>query len=131
MFLNFVDDHHADGRLAVWCKSTLEEQRRLVADDPEHFFVPPYVGVRGWVGMRLDRPGTDWIGLSSTDVKNLQGSLESDLNNEAAVRAYSKAGFRPVGVMRCSERDVGGGGWHDSLLMEFVAGEDAEGPSST
>jgi len=64
MFLNFVDDHHADGRLAVWCKSTLEEQRQLVADDPVQFFVPPYVGVRGWVGVRLDKPGTDWIGLS-------------------------------------------------------------------
>jgi hypothetical protein len=33
--------------------------------------------------------------------------------------------------MRRSERDVGGGGWHDSLLMEFVAGEDGEAPSST
>jgi RimJ/RimL family protein N-acetyltransferase len=45
--------------------------------------------------------------------------------NVAAIRAYEKAGFRPVGVMRRSERDVGGDGWHDSLLMELVAGEES------
>jgi hypothetical protein len=64
MFLMFVDDHHADGRLAVWCKATPEEQRTLVASEPARFFVPPYVGVKGWVGVLLDRPPADWIGLS-------------------------------------------------------------------
>ena len=64
MFLNFVDDHHGDGRLAVWCKATPERQRELVAGDAERFFVPPYVGVKGWVGVRLDHPGTDWIELA-------------------------------------------------------------------
>jgi aminoglycoside 6'-N-acetyltransferase len=44
--------------------------------------------------------------------------------NVAAIRAYEKVGFKPVGVMRQSERDVGGSGWHDSLLMELLAGED-------
>jgi aminoglycoside 6'-N-acetyltransferase len=42
--------------------------------------------------------------------------------NAAAIRAYEKAGFAPVGVMRSYERDVGGAGWHDGLLMELVAG---------
>jgi len=64
MFLMFVDHHHNDGRLAVWCKATLDEQRRLVADDAVRFFVPPYVGVKGWVGVRLDLPQTDWIELA-------------------------------------------------------------------
>src|SRR5882672_513326 len=64
MFLMFLDDHHGDGRLAVWCKSTHEEQRRLVAADPDRLFVPPYVGVKGWVGVRLDHPGTDWNELA-------------------------------------------------------------------
>jgi len=64
MFLAFVDDHHGDGRLGVWCKATLEEQRALVAASPERFFVPPYVGVKGWVGVRLDRPDTDWVELA-------------------------------------------------------------------
>jgi aminoglycoside 6'-N-acetyltransferase len=44
--------------------------------------------------------------------------------NLAAVRAYEKAGFRPVGVLRRAERDADGGGWHDSLLMELLAGEE-------
>jgi aminoglycoside 6'-N-acetyltransferase len=41
--------------------------------------------------------------------------------NAAAIRAYEKVGFRTVGVMRRYERDVGGGGWHDGLLMELLA----------
>jgi hypothetical protein len=64
MFLHFVDNHHADGRLAVWCKATPDDQRRLVAEDPAQFFVPPYVGVKGWIGVRLDVASADWIGLS-------------------------------------------------------------------
>jgi aminoglycoside 6'-N-acetyltransferase len=43
--------------------------------------------------------------------------------NAAAIRAYEKAGFTRVGVMRRDERDVGGDGWHDGLLMEYIAAE--------
>ena len=64
MFLNFVDNHHADGRLAVWCKCTFERQRALVAADSARYFVPPYVGMRGWIGVRLDRPAADWVELA-------------------------------------------------------------------
>ncbi len=41
--------------------------------------------------------------------------------NAAAIRAYEKAGFKRVGIMHRYERDVDGEGWHDGLLMEFVA----------
>jgi len=64
MFMSFVDDHHGDGRIAVWIKSTMDDQKRLVKENPEVYFVPPYVGVSGWVGARLDRPKTDWIDLA-------------------------------------------------------------------
>ena len=47
--------------------------------------------------------------------------------NAAAIRAYEKAGFTRVGIMRRYERDVGGGGWHDGLLMEYVAEPDHTG----
>jgi RimJ/RimL family protein N-acetyltransferase len=47
-------------------------------------------------------------------------TIDPATENAAAVRAYEKAGFKAVGVMRRSERDVGGDGWHDSLLMELV-----------
>lgn len=44
--------------------------------------------------------------------------------NTAAIRAYEKAGFRPVGVMRDYEREPDGPEWHDALLMELLAGQD-------
>jgi predicted DNA-binding protein (MmcQ/YjbR family) len=48
-----------DGRVSMWCKAPPGSQAVLVGADPERFFVPPYVGPKGWVGMRLDgRP--DW-----------------------------------------------------------------------
>ena len=43
----------------VWCKAPRGTQEILVGAAPERFFVPPYVGHRGWIGFRLDR-GTDW-----------------------------------------------------------------------
>jgi len=46
--------------------------------------------------------------------------------NIAAIRAYQKVGFRPVGIMRRAERDADGRGWHDSLLMELLADDDAD-----
>jgi aminoglycoside 6'-N-acetyltransferase len=50
-------------------------------------------------------------------------TIDPAVDNAAAIRSYSKIGFKPVGVMRQAERDVGGGGWHDSLLMELLASE--------
>jgi hypothetical protein len=64
LFATFVDDHHGDGRVAVWCKAAPDEQRAKVDESPDRFFVPPYVGVKGWVGVRLDRPDADWIDLA-------------------------------------------------------------------
>ena len=52
-------DHHHDDRLGLWCAAPLGAQEALVASDPEKFFVPPYVGGRGWLGVRLDVP-VDW-----------------------------------------------------------------------
>ena len=54
-FVSFMDDHHGDGRLALWCAAPPGAQRMLAGSRPEQFFVPPYVGHRGWVGVRLDR----------------------------------------------------------------------------
>jgi hypothetical protein len=54
-FVMYLDDHHGDGRLAIWCAAPLGAQDELVESAPERYFVPPYVGDRGWVGLRLDR----------------------------------------------------------------------------
>jgi len=58
-FVMFVDNHHRDGRLALWCAAAPGVQAAAVDADPERYFVPPYVGHRGWIGVRLDR-GLDW-----------------------------------------------------------------------
>ena len=48
-------------------------------------------------------------------------TIDPAVDNVAAIRCYEKAGFCRVGVMRSSERDVDGDGWHDALLMELLA----------
>jgi hypothetical protein len=58
-FVMLMDDHHGDGRLALWAAAPPGAQGDLVAEDPRRFFVPPYVGHRGWVGVRLDLD-PDW-----------------------------------------------------------------------
>ena len=63
-FATFHIDHHGDGRVAVWCKATFEQQAELVEQDREIFFVPPYVGPSGWIGIRLDR-NLDWDVVAS------------------------------------------------------------------
>jgi hypothetical protein len=52
-------NHHGDGRPAVWCKAGPGNQQLMVAAAPKRFFVPPYVGPSGWVGVFLDGP-VDW-----------------------------------------------------------------------
>lgn len=52
-------NHHGGGRFAVWCKAAPGNQALMVDAAPDRFFVPPYVGPSGWVGVWLDR-STDW-----------------------------------------------------------------------
>jgi predicted DNA-binding protein (MmcQ/YjbR family) len=53
------NNHHGAGRPAVWCKAAPGNQSLMVRADPGRFFVPPYVGPSGWVGVWLDR-NPDW-----------------------------------------------------------------------
>ncbi len=66
-FVTYADHHH-DDRLAFWCAASPGAQDVLVAADPERFFVPPYVGHRGWLGVRLDVP-VDWDQISGLVVE--------------------------------------------------------------
>jgi hypothetical protein len=54
-FATIWDSHHGDGRLALICAAPPGMQSALVEAEPGRFFVPPYVGHRGWLGVRLDR----------------------------------------------------------------------------
>jgi hypothetical protein len=55
----FVDDHHGDGILGLWCPAWPGVQAEMVDAEPERFYRPPYVGPAGWLGIRLDRD-VDW-----------------------------------------------------------------------
>ena len=63
-FVMFVDDHHGDGNIGIWCAAPPGEQAARIDEDPDVFFRPPYVGGRGWLGVRLDK-GLDWDELST------------------------------------------------------------------
>jgi hypothetical protein len=58
-FATFAVNHHGDGRIALWLNMPSGAQQHHVEADPERFFVPPYVGPRGWLGVHLDR-GLVW-----------------------------------------------------------------------
>ena len=57
--------NYAGGRPSLWLKSSCPVQGLLVAGDPEQFFVPPYVGHKGWVGVYLDGRSVDWQAVAS------------------------------------------------------------------
>ncbi|HEX3327186.1 MAG TPA: MmcQ/YjbR family DNA-binding protein [Actinomycetota bacterium] len=59
-----MSDHHHDDRVAFWCAAPDGAQEELVAADPIHFFRPPYVGGRGWLGVFLD-VDVDWDEVES------------------------------------------------------------------
>jgi hypothetical protein len=59
-FAYYLDDHHGDGRLAACCRAVPGENNVLAAADPVRFFIPPYIGPRGWVGLYLDVDPVDW-----------------------------------------------------------------------
>ncbi len=59
LFVTFVDNHHDDDRVALWCAAPAGVQETLVETEPDRFYRPPYVGHRGWIGVRLD-VDVDW-----------------------------------------------------------------------
>ena len=58
-FATYVVNHHGDGRIALWLNSPAGAQELYTREEPKHFFVPPYVGPRGWLGVHLNK-GISW-----------------------------------------------------------------------
>ena len=54
-FATYTINHHGDGRVALWLPALPGAQQLHTEVEPRHYFVPPYVGQKGWVGVRLDR----------------------------------------------------------------------------
>jgi predicted DNA-binding protein (MmcQ/YjbR family) len=59
-FAYFLDNHHGDGIIGIWCKVLPGDNAALIASNPAKFYKPPYVGPKGWVGLRLDAGDIDW-----------------------------------------------------------------------
>jgi aminoglycoside 6'-N-acetyltransferase len=105
----------ADGKIAgliQFSEETEPKYRHATID----IFLDPAVHGRGI--------GTEAVRLVLRHLTEDRGhhriTIDPAVGNAAAIRAYRKAGFAEVGVMRLAERDADGKGWHDSLLMEFV-----------
>ena len=59
-FAYFLDNHHGDGIVAVACKALTGDNEVLARSDPTRFYLPAYIGPRGWVALRLDVGTVDW-----------------------------------------------------------------------
>ena len=60
VFVYFLNDDHSDGILSVCCKAFAGDNQALVAAEPKRFYLPDYIGAKGWVGLRLDVGKVDW-----------------------------------------------------------------------
>ncbi len=109
-----------DGRVAglVQYYEELEPKYRHAGID---IFVDPALQGRG-VGSEAVR---QVVRMLIDDRGHHRVIIDPAAHNAAAIRAYEKVGFRAVGVMRQAERDGDGRGWHDSLMMDLLAGEEA------
>ena len=65
MFVMFANDHHNDGRIAAWCNATFATQDLLVRADSDRYFIPPYQGTRGWIGVRLEDGRANWAEVAA------------------------------------------------------------------
>ncbi|WP_026423077.1 MmcQ/YjbR family DNA-binding protein [Actinokineospora inagensis] len=63
MFTTYAHNHHDSNRIGFWCPAPPGVQAELVAEDPERFYRPPYVGHRGWLGVYLD-VDVDWAEIA-------------------------------------------------------------------
>jgi len=59
-FAYFLNDHHGDGIVAVTCKVLPGDNSVLVSASPDRFYLPAYIGPKGWVALRLDVGPVDW-----------------------------------------------------------------------
>jgi predicted DNA-binding protein (MmcQ/YjbR family) len=66
VFAYFLNNHHGDNIISVCCKAELGENIDRASREPQRFYLPPYIGPRGWFGLRLDGAGIDW-----SEVQNL------------------------------------------------------------
>jgi hypothetical protein len=72
IFAYYLNDHHGDGIVAVTCKVLPGDNTALAAANPERFYMPAYIGSRGWVALRLDIGEIDWDEVSELAIGSYQ-----------------------------------------------------------
>jgi hypothetical protein len=91
-FAYYLDNHRGDeGIVGLACKAPAGENTALAADDPDHFYIPAYVGPRGWLGFRLDTGDVDW-----DEVEGL------------VTRSYLLTAPKRLGALLAPDRRIGG-----------------------
>jgi hypothetical protein len=71
VYVMFANNHHNDGHIAVWIPVPAGLQATLLKTEPRKFFMPPYVGVRGWIGIELDAMDDEELGVYILDAWRL------------------------------------------------------------
>jgi predicted DNA-binding protein (MmcQ/YjbR family) len=93
-FAMYAVNHHGDGRVALWLNALPGSQELHVRAEPKHFFVPPYVGPRGWLGVVLDR-GIAWKRVAAlvreAYEKVAPANLQARIGKTPALTAPDKA----------------------------------------
>ena len=107
MFAMTDNDHHQSGHVAVWVKAPAMAQEILISSDSKRFFRPPYMGHKGWVGVRLDSK-PDWEQLTAILRDGYELSLPVRKGTSAASR--SKRPISPVSKARRSMKPPSTGG---------------------
>jgi hypothetical protein len=92
VFAYFLNDHHGDGIVSVCAKVLPGDNAALIAAQPARFYLPGYIGPKGWVALRLDRAAIDWKEVAElvagsyelTTPKRLAAKLRGTASNHSA-----------------------------------------------
>jgi hypothetical protein len=99
VFAYYLNDHHGDGIISVCCKVLPGDNEALIAAHPAKFYMPAYIGPRGWVALRLDVSGLDWNEVAELVVGSYKLIAPKRLaplaNSDLAKAAATSAGPRP------------------------------------
>lgn len=94
-FATFVVNHHGDGRVALWLNAPSGSQELYIGAEPTNFFVPPYVGPRGWLGVILDR-GIGWTRVVALVREAYEKVASAELRGRIAKTPVIAAPSRPL-----------------------------------
>lgn len=86
VFAMFADNHHGDGRIAVWLPMGPGVQEALIEEAPDTYFRPPYVGPSGWIGVEMARVDDEQLGSLIREAHNLIAAKERGRGKRKAAK---------------------------------------------